>query len=229
MSAEKSLIVTIDGPSGVGKSTISRRVAEQLGFTYLDTGAMYRAVAFHLHSKKVDISDIEAVADELENISIELQPAGKDGDVEVVLNGVALGHQVRTPEISMLASRVSALAPVRAKLTTMQQRIGRKGRVVAEGRDTGSVVFPHAAYKFYLDATPLERTSRRAHQLRERGENVDEKALLEMTVTRDKNDSERAIAPLKKAADAVCIDTTDVSADQVLKTLLAVISEKTPS
>ena len=229
MSGEKTLIVTIDGPSGVGKSTISRGVAEQLGFTYLDTGAMYRAVAFHLQSKNVDISDIEAVTAELENISIELRPAGKDGDVEVVLNNIALGRQVRTAEISMLASRVSALAPVRAKLTAMQQHLGRKGRVVAEGRDTGTVVFPDAAYKFYLDATPQERTSRRAHQLRERGEDVDEKELLEMTVTRDKNDSERAVAPLKQAADAVYIDTTGVRADQVLKKLLAVISEKTPS
>ncbi len=228
MSGEKSLIVTIDGPSGVGKSTISRRVAEQLGFTYLDTGAMYRAVAFHLQSKNVDISDIEAVADELENISMELHPAGKDGDVEVVLNGIAVGHLLRTPEISMLASRVSALVPVRAKLTAMQQRIGSKGRVVAEGRDTGTVVFPDAVYKFYLDATPRERASRRAHQLRQRGEDVDEKALLEMTVTRDKNDSERPVAPLKRAADAVYIDTTGASADQVLKNLLALISEKTP-
>ena len=229
MSGEKKLIVTIDGPSGVGKSTISRGVAEQLGFTYLDTGAMYRGVAFHLQSKKVDISDIEAVAGELENISMELRPAGKDGDVEVVLNGVALGRQVRTAEISMLASRVSALAPVRAKLTAMQQRLGRKGRVVAEGRDTGTVVFPDAAYKFYLDATPQERVSRRARQLRERGEDVDEKALLEMTLTRDKNDSERAVAPLKRAADAVYIDTTGVGADRVLKKLLAIISEHPPS
>ncbi len=224
MCHEKALIVAIDGPSGVGKSTISRGVAQRLGFTYLDTGAMYRAVAFHLQSHGVDPADSEAVALELENIAIDLQPAGTDGDVGVVLNGVAIGHLIRTPEISMLASRVSALAPVRAKLTMMQQRIGRNGRIVAEGRDTGSVVFPNAAFKFYLDATPEARASRRALQLRERGEDVDEKALLEMTRTRDKNDSERALAPLKKADDAVLVDTTGISAGQVLEKLLAHIS-----
>lgn len=227
MFHDTSLVVTIDGPSGVGKSTISRGVAERLGFTYLDTGAMYRAVAFHLQSKGVDVSDVEAVTGELENISIELHPAGEGGDVEVTLNGLAVGHQIRTPEISMLASRVSALPPVRAKLTLMQRQIGEIGRVVAEGRDTGTVVFPDAAYKFYLDATPEERASRRARQLRERGETVDEKALLEMTVTRDKNDSEREIAPLKKADDAIYIDTTGVSADQVLGRLLSAIADKT--
>jgi cytidylate kinase len=227
MSHDKSLVVTIDGPSGVGKSTISRGVAERLGFTYLDTGAMYRAVAFHLRLKGVEVSDVEAVTGELENISIELHPAGEGGDVEVTLNGLAVGHQIRTPEISMLASRVSALPPVRAKLTLMQQQIGETGGVVAEGRDTGTVVFPDAAYKFYLDATPEERASRRARQLRERGETVDEKALLEMTVTRDKNDSEREIAPLKKADDAVYIDTTGVSAGWVLDRLLSTITDKT--
>jgi cytidylate kinase len=226
MSHESALIVTIDGPSGVGKSTISRGVAEQLGFTYLDTGAMYRAVALHMQSRGVDFSDVEAVTAELENISIELHPAGEDGDVKVTLNGRAVGHRIRTPEISMLASGISALPPVRVKLTLMQQRIGAHGRVVAEGRDTGTVVFPDAAYKFYLDATPQERASRRARQLRQRGEDVDEKALLAMTVTRDKNDSERAIAPLKKADDAVYIDTTGMSADQVLESLLSVIAEK---
>ncbi len=225
MSEQKSLVVTIDGPSGVGKSTISRAVAERLGYTYLDTGAMYRAVAFHLQAKGVEDSDIKAIAAELETISIELHPA-EDGDVPVTLNGEAIGDRIRTPEISMLASRVSALSPVREKLTLMQQQIGEKGRVVAEGRDTGTVVFPHAAYKFYLDATPVERASRRADQLRGRGEVVDESKLLEMTVKRDKDDSEREIAPLKKADDAIYIDTTGVDASQVLEMLLSAIAQK---
>jgi len=225
MSEQRHLIVTIDGPSGVGKSTISRAVAERLGYTYLDTGAMYRAVAFHLQIKGIKITDIKAIASELETISIELHPA-EDGDVPVTLNGEAIGDRIRTPEISMLASRVSALPPVREKLTLMQQQIGEKGRVVAEGRDTGSVVFPDAAYKFYLDATPAERASRRADQLRGRGEVVDESKLLEMTVTRDKNDSEREIAPLTKADDATYIDTTGIDAEQVLEILLSVIAKK---
>ncbi len=222
----KFIVIAIDGPAASGKSTLAKYLADKLGYLYVDTGAMYRAVALHMQSRGIDFSDVEAVTVELENISIELHPAGEDGDVKVTLNGRAAGHRIRTPEISMLASRISALPPVRAKLTLMQQRIGAHGRVVAEGRDTGTVVFPDAAYKFYLDATPEERASRRARQLREQGEDVDEKALLAMTVTRDKNDSERAIAPLKKAEDAVYIDTTGVRADQVLESLLSVISGK---
>lgn len=228
MTVRRLLVVTIDGPSGVGKSTISKRVAAALGFTYLDTGAMYRAVAWRLKEERVDISDSQAVTRALENMSIELSPTPGEADVCVHLNGIAIGHRIRTPKISMLASRVSALPSVREKLTLMQRKIGEQGRVVAEGRDTGTVVFPDAAYKFYLDATPEERTNRRVLQLRARGEDVDEAALLEMTITRDKNDSERDIAPLKKADDAVYLDTTGRTADAVLSLLLDTIEKKTP-
>ncbi len=229
MADKQILVVTIDGPSGVGKSTISRKVAERLGYTYLDTGAMYRAVAFHFRSLQVDITDLKQVKAELDKIVIELFPAGDTGDVQVRLNGEDIGNRIRTPEISMLASRVSALSVVREKLTVMQQHLGEQGRVVAEGRDTGTVVFPDAAFKFYLDASPEERTQRRVRQLRQRGETVDEEALLEMTIKRDKNDSEREIAPLKMADDAVYVDTTFITADQVLEKMLRVIGEKKAS
>ncbi|THB76625.1 MAG: (d)CMP kinase [Desulfobulbaceae bacterium] len=220
MREESQVIVTIDGPSGVGKSTISRRVAAWLGFTYLDTGAMYRAVALYCKIKNLDISDSTNLDQELEHIELELFPAkNHHDDVRVVLNNEDISTRIRTPEISMLASQVSALQKVREKLTRMQQDLGFKGRIVAEGRDTGTVVFPNAAFKFYLDASPRERTSRRAKQLRALGREVDEKELLEMTLARDKNDSERALAPLKVAADAIYIDTTTLSADQVLAEL----------
>ena len=221
-------VVTIDGPSGVGKSTISRAVADRLGYTYLDTGAMYRAVAYHLKCRNIDRSAVELIRLELETIRITLHPAGQTGDVRVSLNGEEVGSELRSPEISMLASAVSALPVVREKLTLMQQKIGEQGKVVAEGRDTGTVVFPQAAYKFYLDATPEERVARRARQLRARGEDVDEEALLQMTLTRDRNDSERAIAPLKMAEDAHYVDTTGITIDQVLDILVASIAEKTP-
>ena len=213
-------IITIDGPSGVGKSTISRRVAAHCGFTYLDTGAMYRAVAWFLAKQGIDIDDSEAVESVLDQINITLLPATtEDSDVGVQLNQEDISAQIRTPEISMIASTVSALPGVREKLTALQRQIGSRGRVVAEGRDMGTVVFPEASNKFYLDATPEARARRRALQLRERGEAVDTRKLLEMTIARDKQDSERALAPLKKADDAILIDTTHLNVDQVFEAI----------
>ena len=217
-------IITIDGPAGVGKSTISRKVAARYGYTYLDTGAMYRAVAWYLVQYGIDIDNSADVESVLDDITITLLPAKNEGDdVGVLLNGENISAQIRTPEISMIASTVSALPAVREKLTAMQRQIGAQGRVVAEGRDTGTVVFPEASNKFYLDARPEARAGRRALQLRERGETVDEEKLLEMTIARDKQDSEREIAPLKKADDAVLVDTTDLTADQVFKAITELI------
>ena len=217
-------IITIDGPAGVGKSTISRKVAARYGYTYLDTGAMYRAVAWYLVQYGIDIDNIADIESVLDDITITLLPAKNEGDdVGVLLNGENISAQIRTPEISMIASTVSALPAVRQKLTAMQRQIGAQGCVVAEGRDTGTVVFPEASNKFYLDARPEARAGRRALQLRERGESVDEEKLLEMTIARDKQDSEREIAPLKKADDAVLVDTTDLTADQVFKAITELI------
>ena len=217
MSEQAGMIVTIDGPSGVGKSTISRKLAAELGLTYLDTGAMYRAVALYLKKNDCDIADGSVVQEALENITIDLIPAAtEEDDVGVLLNEENVSGLIRSPEISMLASRVSALPSVRTKLTRLQQSIGGKGGIVAEGRDTGTVVFPAAKHKFFLDASARERVRRRAEQMRARGEQVDEAALLKMNSVRDKQDSERAVAPLKKAADAILVDTTGLTIDQVL-------------
>lgn len=219
--SDKQEIVTIDGPSGVGKSTLSRRTAAVLGFTYLDTGAMYRAVAWFLTDKKVDVSDESAVKDALENIEMELLPAkDENSDVGVRISGQDISQAIRTTEMSMAASQVSALGVVRERLTFMQQEIGGKGKIVAEGRDTGSVVFPKAAYKFYLDATPEERARRRVIQLREKGDEHDETEILALIMERDKNDSERALAPLTKPDDALVIDTTGLSIDEVGRIIL---------
>jgi len=224
MSDFEPVVVTIDGPSGVGKSTISRKVAEALDFTYLDTGAMYRAVAFFMKQQQVDISNESAVTAGLENLFIEfIAPAGEGDDVGVRLNNKDISEHIRTPEISMLASRVSAIPEVRVKLTKLQQLIGTKTNIVAEGRDTGTVVFPRASFKFFLDATAETRSFRRVLQLRARGEQANEKEILEMTLIRDRNDSERAIAPLKRAEDATLIDTTSLSAEEVLARILEVV------
>ncbi|MCF8056082.1 MAG: (d)CMP kinase [Desulfocapsa sp.] len=220
-------VVTIDGPSGVGKSTISRRVAANLSFTYLDTGAMYRAVALHLKETAVDLDDEASLRTSLDTLSLKLLPAaGESDDVGVILNGRDVSQDIRSPEMSMLASKVSALSPVREKLTHMQQEIGREGNIVAEGRDTGTVVFPLASWKFYLDADPKERMRRRAEQLREKGEQVDEGELLQMIIKRDHDDQARTIAPLCKAEDALLVDTGMLTINEVTEVLLRVIKEK---
>jgi cytidylate kinase len=220
-------VVTIDGPSGVGKSTVSRNLAARLRFTYLDTGAMYRAVAFKCKVNGVDVTDEAVVVPLLENLDLQLLPAlSEQGDVRVVLDGRDVSELIRTPEISMMASTVSALSSVRACLTRMQQDLGVSGRLVAEGRDTGTVVFPAAAWKFYLDAAPEIRAQRRIDQLQERGEDVDEEEILRQTLKRDKDDSERTIAPLKAAPDAVVIDSTHLGADEVIEYMLRIINSK---
>lgn len=227
VASEKQNIVTIDGPSGVGKSTISRKIAAALGFTYLDTGAMYRAVALFLTTRNVELTDSAAVGSALAELELELIPAqDENGDVGVIVNGEDVSTAIRTPEMSMAASAVSALGEVRSKLTLMQQEIGNKGKVVAEGRDTGTVVFPEARYKFFLDANPEERAKRRVLQLRARGEEADEAKILKMTLERDKNDSERSLAPLKKAEDAMGVDTTHITIDEVCTALLSAVKEK---
>ncbi len=224
---ERQKIVTIDGPSGVGKSTISRKIAAALGFTYLDTGAMYRSVALHLQRLEVDLGDEAAVAGALDSLVLELLPAADAlSEVGVRINGDDVSAMIRTPEMSMAASAVSKLAPVRKKLTAMQQEIGRQGRIVAEGRDTGTVVFPGAAHKFFLDARPEERARRRVVQLRQKGEDVDQQQILALTIERDRADSERALAPLKKAEDAVVIDTTELDIDEVTRRVLAAVSDR---
>ncbi len=228
--SEKREIVTIDGPSGVGKSTISRKVAAALGYTYLDTGAMYRAVALFLQQLKIDLGDEEAVASALAGMDLQLLPAeGEDGDVGVVVNGRDVSSEIRTAEMGMLASRVSAIPAVRRCLTGMQQAIGQKGRIVAEGRDTGTVVFPDARWKFYLEADPEERTRRRVVQLRAAGQEVDAQEMLAMIVRRDRDDQGRTLAPLKKADDAMIIDTSFIDIQGVCREMLELVKAKTSS
>lgn len=210
-------IVTIDGPSGGGKSTVSRALAAKLQYTYLDTGAMYRAVAYQCQQQGIDPIDSNQLAPLLATLRIELlPPAEGEDDVRVLVDGREVGQYLRTPEMGMMASKVSALPLVRSCLTRLQQEMGANGHIVAEGRDTGTVVFPQAAWKFFLDASPEVRAHRRAIQLRSKGEQVDEQQLLAQIIQRDKDDRERSIAPLKAAADAHIIDSTGLSAEAVV-------------
>ncbi len=225
--SEKQKIVTIDGPAGVGKSTVSRKIAAATGYTYLDTGAMYRGVGLYLEQEGVDLDNTEAVVKKLECLDLKLRPANdENSDVGVHVSGIDVSDIIRTPEMAMVASRVSAVPVVREILTKMQRRYGDQGRIVAEGRDTGTVVFPNAAFKFYLDGQPEERARRRFDQLRAKGNEADYNQILAMTVLRDKNDSERKIAPLKQAHDAMRIDTTEISVQEVVDKILLKITEK---
>jgi cytidylate kinase len=220
-------VVTIDGPSGVGKSTVSRKVAAALGWTYLDTGAMYRAVGFQCRQAGIALADAAALNALLARLDIRLLPPLHEGDdVRVMLHGEDISQAIRSPEAGMMASQVSALSAVRSTLTALQQKMGRAGEIVAEGRDTGTVVFPDAAWKFYLDAPPEERCRRRVGQLRAKGQQVDEHELLAQIIERDRNDRERTIAPLRMAEDAVLIDASDMTADEVAARMLAVIRGK---
>ena len=222
--AEKQGVVTIDGPSGAGKSTISRLLAARLEYTYLDTGAMYRAVAFKVREAGLDLeeaSDRAVLPGLLAEIDITLAPAASaDDDALVFVNGEEVSAAIRTAEMGMAASRVSAEPVVREKLTEMQRRLGGRGGIVAEGRDTGTVVFPQAQYKFYLDANPEERARRRQLQLREKGQEVEFHILLEQITKRDNDDSARSLAPLKPAPDAVIVDTSTMGIEEVVSHML---------
>ncbi len=220
MSGES--IITIDGPSGAGKSTISRELARVLSYAYLDTGAMYRAVGLVVQRAGLPPEESPELAGLLAGFDLNL--VAVNGETGVVLNGEDISSAIRTPEMAMLASRVSALPMVRKRLTELQRQIGNRGEVVAEGRDMGTVVFPAAVHKFFLDASPEERVRRRVAQLRAQGQQVDAREILAQIIERDRADSSRALAPLKPADDAVLVDSSRMGIEEVVAFMRRVIS-----
>ena len=216
------MIIAIDGPSGAGKSTLAKRLSRELGFIYLDTGAMYRALALKVLRLGVDLADDARLTRLVESTEIDLQE--KNGTLEVLLDGINVADEIRTPEVSQLASKVSALKVVRARMLDLQRRMGQRGSVVAEGRDIGTVVFPNAELKIFLDASAEERARRRCAELRAAGRPADLSETLREMEERDKRDSERDLAPLRMADDALRIDSSNASADSVAAQVLAKIS-----
>lgn len=222
-------IVTIDGPAGAGKSTISRLLAARLQYTYLDTGAMYRAIGLKVRRQGLDLDTVAGksqLALLLDGLDLQLlsSPSAEE-ETRVVLGGEDVSSAIRTAEMAMVASRVSAEPIVRRKLTALQQEMGAGGGVVAEGRDTGTIVFPGAEYKFFLDASAEERARRRQLQLRQKGEDEKYEEILAQIVKRDDDDSSRSLAPLRAADDAVIIDSSSLSIDEVVSSMLAAIME----
>ncbi len=218
----KRLVVAIDGPAGSGKSTIARRLAARLGFLYIDSGAMYRAVGLWALRTGVALDDSERLAVLAREAAIEL-----GGGATVRLNGEDVSEAIRTPEVSEAASRVSTFPGVRRALVNQQRAMAQRTSVVMEGRDIGTVVFPDAGIKIFLDADPAVRADRRVKELAERGETVDHGEMARQIRERDARDRGRAEAPLLQAPDAVYFDSTGLSIDEVEERLLKIVRDRT--
>lgn len=218
------MIIAIDGPSGAGKSTLGRMIARELGYLYIDTGAMYRAVALAVLESNVSLNDARAVAAVAESADIKLE--GDPDSLRVSLNGQDVSEEIRTEEVSHASSVISTIAEVRRTLVERQRKMGRRGRVVLDGRDIGTVVFPDADIKFFLTAQPQERASRRFKEERLRERDVTFEETLTDINTRDQRDSTRADSPLAIADQAIVIDSTDLSIEEVGERMIAVIRER---
>lgn len=218
------MIVAIDGPAGVGKSTVAKLLASRLGFLYLDTGALYRAVGWAVIHHTIEPADADAVAALLPKLSLHMQVT--NDDVTVLMNGKDVTKELRTPAVSEAASVVSAVPAVRAWLLPVQRQIGQKGSVVAEGRDMGTKVFPSAPVKFFLEADPTVRAQRRHRELVAAGHGSGIEQTSAELAGRDNRDRSRTAAPLVAAEDAHHIDTSRLSAEDVVNRMLAVVTSK---
>jgi cytidylate kinase len=216
--------IAIDGPGGAGKSTIAKAVAKRLDILYVDTGALYRTIGLYVRSKEVDPKDAEGVAALLPEINIEV--TYENGAQCVYLNGVNHGDAIRTPEMSMYASAVSAIPSVRAFLLEAQKEIARHNSVIMDGRDIGTVILPDADVKIFLTASPECRAQRRYKELCEKGQNVRYEDVLAEMNSRDNADSSREIAPTKAADDAVLLDNSDLTLEGSVAAVIAIAKEK---
>jgi len=218
------LIIAIDGPSGAGKSTITRQLAECFGYLYIDTGAMYRALALAVHRAGVAENDDAEVLKVCRQAELSFRIEG--GCSRIILNGEDVSDLIRTPEISLLTSRIAGKKPVRELLLAIQRTMGQDGGVILEGRDIGTVVFPDADLKFFLSASAEERGRRRFLELKEKGQQVDLAQTIAEVIARDRQDEGRAHAPLCRAEDAIAVDSTHISINEVVDGMAQVIEDR---
>ena len=216
--------IAIDGPAGAGKSTIAKQVAAKKGYIYVDTGAMYRAMALYLYRNGIDADDSAAISSRCNEPDITIEY--RDGVQVVLLDGENVNSLLRTPQVSDMASRSSVNPDVRAKLLSLQQELARKENVVMDGRDIGTVVLPNAQVKIFLTARVGVRAKRRYLELLEKGEKAELSEITAQIIERDERDMNRPVAPLKQAEDAVLVDTSDLTIDEVVAKILSIIEEK---
>ncbi len=215
--------VAIDGPAGAGKSTVAKKVAKDMGLVYVDTGAMYRAVAYAALKQDILIEENQSAVEEIAN-NIQIALDYKDGVLSVYLDGEDISDKIRTPQISKGASAVATMAGVRTRLVEMQRDMAKKANIIMDGRDICSVVLPDASIKLFLTASVDERALRRYKELIEKGEKCELEQIKKDIAARDKNDSEREISPLKKADDAMLLDTSDMTFDEVVDKIKELIN-----
>lgn len=220
----KNVIITVDGPSGAGKGTLCYALAQKLGFDFLDSGAIYRITALAATKKAIPLDDENALAEIGQNLDVQFIP--QDGEVNVILNGENVGDQIRTAEAGQNASKVAAFPKVRQALLQRQRDFASEKGLIADGRDMGTVVFPEAQIKLFLDASAEERAKRRVKQLQSKGFNANFDEILAEIKERDFRDRNRAVAPLVPAADALLLDSTNLSIDEVIQQALEYISSK---
>ena len=216
--------IAIDGPAGAGKSTVAKRVAQELNAIYVDTGAMYRAIALYVIDNNIDINDEEAVVKILPEIEVSIKY--EDGVQQIFLNGENVSGKIRTNEVSWAASTTSKYQEVRAKLLDLQRDLARKEDVVMDGRDIGSVVLPDASLKIFLTASAEVRAHRRYLEMIEKGQQVTEEEVLVDIKQRDEQDSTRENAPLKQVEDAILVDSSDLTIDEVVNQILTYANER---
>lgn len=220
-----NIAIAIDGPAGAGKSTIAKLAAKELSFIYVDTGALYRAIGLCAYRNNIGSRDVDAILQMIKYIKVELAFNDKKEQV-VLLNGEDVSGFIRTPEISMYASDVSAIPEVRAFLLDLQRNMAKTNNVIMDGRDIGTVVLPDAQIKIFLTASPEVRAKRRYDELIEKGMDVKYEDILSDVITRDYNDSHRETAPLKPADDSIIVDTSDLNLSESVEKLLSIMKER---